>query len=328
MGARVEAHLVQVLKQRGHRMRVVGHVQHQGGLPSDGLESPRQLHQCQAAAHGLRTDRQAFAHGVEGGQHARRVEQLVGAAQRGIGHAVEALGAAGPVPLLLVARAVEVAPAQPQVGVDLLGAINQALRRHRVADDGWLAGSHDAGLLEADGLARGAQVFDVVDVDAGDDGAVGVDDVHCVEPAAQPHFENHQVQRCQRHQPRDGQRGELEVGQAHVAAGLLDGLEMRQQLIGGDALPVDAATLLKVHQVRLDVQADAIAGLHRNRLQHRAGRAFAVGACHGENGRVELQRQALLDLQHAIQREVHFLGMQALAAGEPFVEGGRQRHRP
>jgi hypothetical protein len=41
-----------------------------------------------------------------------------------------------------------------QLGADCLRVLEQALRRLRIADDGRPAGAEDAGLLEADRLAR------------------------------------------------------------------------------------------------------------------------------------------------------------------------------
>jgi hypothetical protein len=132
-------------------------------------------------------------HRFERREHARRVDELVGAAQRRIGQPAVAPAAARPAPLLLVAGHVEVGAEAPQVGADGVGVVDHALRRHRVAHDGGLAGAQDAGLLEADALAVGAEVFHVVEVDAGDDRAVGVDDVDRVEPAAQADLEDRHV---------------------------------------------------------------------------------------------------------------------------------------
>ena len=56
---------------------------------------------------------------LQRGQHARGVDQLVGAAQRRIGQARVAPAAPGPGPLLLVAGEIEVAAQAPQVGADL-----------------------------------------------------------------------------------------------------------------------------------------------------------------------------------------------------------------
>ena len=47
VGARKEAHLVEVLRQRGDRVRVVGDVEHQRRLARHDLEAPGQLDQRQ-----------------------------------------------------------------------------------------------------------------------------------------------------------------------------------------------------------------------------------------------------------------------------------------
>src|SRR5690606_25155191 len=106
----------------------------------------------------------------------------------------------------------------PQVCTDFQRMVCHALGCHRVAHDHGAAGAHDAGLLPADAFAVGAQVFDVVNVDAGDDGAVGINDVRGVEATAQTHFENRHIQQRVAHQPQDGQRGELEVRQRYFVA--------------------------------------------------------------------------------------------------------------
>ena len=74
-----------------------------------------------------------------------------------------------------------------------------------------------------------AEVLGVVDVDAGDHRAVGVEGVDRVEAPAEADLEDHQVERRRREQARDRQQRELEVGQRDVAARALDRLEVRQQ---------------------------------------------------------------------------------------------------
>ena len=195
MCARVKTHLVQIDRERGHRLGVVRHVQHQGRLAGHDLKAPGQLHQCQPRTHGLRGDGQAAAQRLEGRQYARRIDQLVGAAQRRVGQRVVAPAAARPAPLLAVTRVVEVAPHQPQIRPDGLAVLNHAARGYGVAHHGGAAGSHDVGFLPADGLAVGAQQFHVVQVDAGDDAAVGVDEVDRVQPASEADLQDDHVQR-------------------------------------------------------------------------------------------------------------------------------------
>ena len=115
--------------------------------------------------------------------------------------------------MLLVARCLKVAPGLPQVGANRRRVGADAVGRHRVAHHHGPAGAHDAGFLEADGLARFAQKLGVVQVDAGDDGAVGIKNIHGIEPPAQAHFENRHVQVRVGHHLHDRQGCELEVRQ-------------------------------------------------------------------------------------------------------------------
>ena len=95
-----------------------------------------------------------------------------------------------------------------------------------------------------------------------------------------------------REQARDREKRELEVGQPDVAARRLDRVEMRQQGRRVDAVAVDPAALLEVHEVRLRVQPDAIAGRQRDRFEHRAGRALAVRAGDDDHRRRERECRA------------------------------------
>ncbi len=308
------------------------HVQHQRGLARHDLEAPRQLHQRQARTHRLRGDGQALAQCLERGEHARGVDELVGPAQRRIRQPRVAPPASGPGPLLLVAGEVEVLPEAPQVGADLARVVDDALRRHGVAHHHRAARAHDAGLLAADGLAVGAEELDVVDVHAGDDGAVGVDDVGRVQAAAQAYLQDRHVQPRLAHQPQDGQRGEFEIAQRDFVAilgpGAFHRCEVRYQVRSGDGLAVDAAALLEMHQVRRGVDTRAVARLQRHGLQHGAGGTLAVGARHGDHGAAEGQAHAARDLAHAGQAHVDVLGVQPLAVGEPAFQGlGEGLHR-
>ena len=138
-------------------------------------------------------DRQPLAQRLERGQRGRRVEQLVGAAQRRIAEAAEAR-ARGRVqlPLLAIAGVAEVAA----------GAA-AGRRRSRAASSSTLRGGSDRRRSPACRRARcrpsrarsprgRRRGIDVVDVDARDHGAVGVDDIDRVEPPAEADLEDHQ----------------------------------------------------------------------------------------------------------------------------------------
>ena len=194
-------------------MRVVRHVQHQRGLARDNLETPRQLHHRQTVANGLRRHRQAFPQGSQHRQHARGVDQLVGAAQRRIGQTTVTTVPSGPGPLLFIARNVEIHAKTPQIGVDLQRAVQHALRRHGVTDDHRSPGAHDAGLFTANRLPVWPQQLHVVQIDAGDHGAIRVDDVRGVQPPAQTHLQNDHIEVGAGHHLQNGQRGKFEVSE-------------------------------------------------------------------------------------------------------------------
>ena len=246
-----EPHRIQVGREGRHRMGVVRHVQHQGRLAGHDLESAGQLHEGQTIAHGLCSHREAVAQGLQCRQHARGVDQLIGAPQGGIGQPGIAPPPTRPAPLLLVTREVEIAPEAPQVRPDLAGMVHHALWGHGVAHDHRTAGAHDARLLPANAFAVGPQKLGVVDVDAGDHGAVGIDDVGRIQPPAQAHFQDRDIQPRMAHQPQDGQGGELKVGQRNFFTILdpcaLHSFEVRYQIRSRHAFAVHTATLLKMH---------------------------------------------------------------------------------
>ena len=203
--------------------------------------------------------------------------------------------------------------------------VDHALRRHGVADHHRAAGAHDAGLLAPNALAVGAEEFDMVDVNTGDDRAIGVHDVGGVEPPAQPHLQNGHVEQRMAHQAQDGQRGELEVGQRNIVAveraRILHGRKMLQQRLGGDDVAMDAAALLEVHQVRRRIHPRAVARLQGDGLDHGAGRALAIGARHGDDGAVKAQRHAACHLAHPFQTHVDVVRVQAFAVRKPAFQG-------
>jgi len=121
------------------------------------------------------------------------------------------------------------------------------LRWHRVAHDHRPPGSHDARLLTPDAFTVLAQNGGVVDVDAGDDGAIGIHDVDRIEPPAQTHFQNGHIQMGVGHEVHDGQGAELEIGQTHIAAHRLHGGKGFGQRIGRGRFAMQTAALFKMH---------------------------------------------------------------------------------
>ena len=163
----------------------------------------------------------------------------------------------------------------PQISAQVLRRLQHALRRHRVADHHRPAGAHDAGFFAAYAFAVRAQILHVVQVNAGDNGTVCVNQVDGVQAPTQPHFQNSNVQSGIGHLLQKNQRGELKITQGDGAStvfgpGLLAGvfhlLEKGQQRSRADDLAAQATALLKMHQMRRRVNAGSVTGLQQNSL--------------------------------------------------------------
>ncbi|MPN46604.1 hypothetical protein SDC9_194195 [bioreactor metagenome] len=167
----------------------------------------------------------------------------------------------------------------------------------------------------------------MVQIDAGDDGAVGIDDVRGVKPPAHAHLQNDHVQLGEAQQAQDRQGGEFEIGQRNLVtalhARLLHGGKLLHQLGGGDDLAIHPAALFEVHQMRRGEHARLVTRLQRHGFQHRAGGTLAIGAGHGDHGAVEMQVQPLGHLAHALKAHFDVVGMQAFAIAQPAVQSVR-----
>lgn len=204
--------------------------------------------------------------------------------------------------------------------------LDHAARWQRIGHDRRAAGAHHMGLLPADGLPVRTEDLDVVEVDAGEQGHVGIDHVDGIEPAAQPDLEDHQVQPRPRQPMQDDEGGELEPGQRQILAGSLDRGEVWQQIALGDRHAVDAAALGEMHQVRAGVEPHAPARLARDGLEHRAARALAVGAGDDDHRRLEAQPQPIPQRQQPVQRPPLDRVMLLLAVLQPVGKRCRQGH--
>ena len=111
----------------------------------------------------------------------------------------------------------------PQVGANVTGMPEQAQRGQRVAHHHGTAWAHDAGLLKANRFAVRSEQLHVVKVYAGDDGAVRVNDVDCIQSSAQAHLQNHHIKAVVRQHIQNRQAGELKITQRHRLARLAPG---------------------------------------------------------------------------------------------------------
>ncbi|MNS89742.1 hypothetical protein D3C72_1237630 [compost metagenome] len=202
--------------------------------------------------------------------------------------------------------------------------VDHALRRHGVAHHDRLAWAHDAGFLAANRFTVRPQQVHVIEIDTGDDGAVGVDDIGGIEPPTETDFQNGDIQLGQAQEAQNRQRRELEIGQRdfwRLQPRYFYCFKMRNQICGRHDLAPHAAALFKMHEMRRGEHARTIARLQGNRLCHGTGRALAIGACHGDHRAVKAQRQPLC---HSLDtRQAHIDGgrVNLLAVGQPLIQG-------
>ena len=161
----------------------------------------------------------------------------------------------------------------------------------RVGDYGGTAGPEDAGLFAPDLLARRAEILHVVDTDARQHGAVGVDDVHRVEPAAQADLEDGRFDFFSGEVVKRRKRAEFEVRQLNLTPRPLHGSKRVGERLVRRLDPGDPDALVVAQEMRRRVEAGAISGGAQDRLEHRAGRSLAVGSRDGDHGAIDLDLQ-------------------------------------
>ncbi len=200
--------------------------------------------------------------------------------------------------------------------------VQQRLRRHGIAADGRPPAAVDVGFLEADLFTRVAQPVGVVQVDTGDDGAIGIDNVHGVQATAQADLQHHGVQPGLRKEAQDGQGGEFEIGQRDLAAGGFNRLELGdQRLVRGD-LAIDAGSFVEVDQVGRSVEPDLVAGREQDRFQHGTGGPLAIGAADDELHPGQRQPHPAGHFPHPVQPHVDGSGVDRFQVLQPIGQGG------
>ena len=237
--------------------------------------------------------------------------------------------AAVPGPLPIEGLVAKVAREAPEVGADRRRMLEHRNRWLGVGDHGRTTGSHDRRFLGADRLARLAEPVAMIDVDHHQHRAIGIDDVHRIEPAAEPDLEDGDVERVPREQRQRRQRREFEVGQRLRFAGgaeprRLDLLEVLDQGAIGRLLAVDPDPFVEPQQVGRGVATAAVASRDDDRLEHCARRTLAVGPADDERDRGGTRRgtaeQPGRDRADALEPQVDSARMEPLDPLEPGVE--------
>src|SRR5690606_3512464 len=218
------------------------------------------------------------------------------------------------------------APDQPQFGADVPRVAHQGLRRLRIGTYCRPPGAEDAGLLVADGFARVTEVVLMVHRDRRDDGTIRVEHIDRIQTSAQPHLEHDHVEPIATEHMPCRERAVFEIGQRGVFTRGLDRIEGLHQGRVIDFPAIDAHALVVTQQMRGGVQTDTMAAGAQHRLEHRAGRALAVGATDGDDHRVAGACHARTHRLDTLQPELDRVCVARLEQPQPGVEGLRRRH--
>ena len=80
-----------------------------------------------------------------------------------------------------------------QFGADVFGVLPQRMRRGVLPENGGLACTENAGFFFGDLLHGVAQIGLVLQIHAGNNGAIGIKSIDGIQPPAQADFQNHHV---------------------------------------------------------------------------------------------------------------------------------------
>ena len=147
-----------------------------------------------------------------------------------------------------------------------------------------------------------------------------------VQTPAEPHFQNHHVQRRLLKQPQRRQGAVFEIGQRGVAALRLDGDEGLDDARRLHRLAIDHDALGIVVQVRRGELAHAVPGTLQQVGRQTGGRALAIGAADGQGQRrLPPQAQAVGDPGDPFEAQLNLVAVQAELPVQPLRKAGVSR---
>ena len=165
----------------------------------------------------------------------------------------------------------------------------------------------------------------MIEVDAGEDGAIGIDDVYRIQSTTKPHLKDHTLKCGLGKQEKRRERGELEIGQRNrggpLARHLYTFKRIREDSVD-DLDTIDADALIESQQVRRGIQPRAIAACAKHGFKHCAGRSLAIGTAHRDDRAGEPDAEAITHQRDPVQPHVDGFRMQHLDVREPIIQRG------
>ena len=147
-----------------------------------------------ALRQGFVAHRQLLAHDLHGGNGASGVVELKRALQcrqRQINFQAAVVGL--PLPAINAHDVGKLVIELQQLCANVFGVLPQRMRRGVLPKNGRLARAENARFFLADLLYAVAQIILVIQIHAGNNGAIGVKNIDRIQPSAQAYFQNHHV---------------------------------------------------------------------------------------------------------------------------------------
>ena len=145
----------------------------------------------------------------------------------------------------------------------------------------------------------------MVQVHAGDNGAIVVKNIDCVQPPAQADFQNHHVCFAPAENINGGKGVEFKIGERNAAARGFYAFKRGNDFAVGHGFAIDGNALVEAQQVRAGERADRVARFGEDARQKGADRTFAVGAAHGDNGAGRIKPHGIAHTRDARQAHVY-----------------------
>src|SRR5690606_7302275 len=226
-----------------------------------------------------------------------------------------------PVPVIRLTREAKSFIHTVPLGFQMLGCSQYRTWRHWISTYHRLVGTHDSGLLLSDTFSVIAQPILVIQVNAGNNSDIGINDIHGIKTATQAYFKDNDIHLPLAKYLQSSKRAEFKISQADGFAGEKNLFKCctnfrlcREVIVNGDTFAV-------VKQMGRCINTNAQAAASQQGGSSCDARAFAISAADDNDPRWETQQlQSLSHAANPLQSQVDFLGMAGFQPPQPFIQ--------
>ena len=203
---------------------------------------------------------QLLAHDLHGSNGAGGVVELKRALQgrqRQINFQAAVVGL--PLPAINAGEIGKLVVELQQFCANVFSVLPQRMRRRVLPKNGGLACAENARFFFGDLLQCVAQIGLVFQVHAGNNGAVGIKNIHRIQPPAQAYFQNHHIHLMQPENIHRCQGVKFKIGERHIATRGFNALKRGNNVVIAHGLAVDGDAFVKAQQMRAGERANFVA---------------------------------------------------------------------